>query len=315
MTQCKHEYHLQCILEWSQRSNECPICWQVIIVFKDPSSQELLAAVENERSLRSNIKVCHVYNDPEIIHDAHYLNDSDYDERIMWNFAAASRAHYVTRRGRQRSLGVGPSQICPSSPEFHSSEYESSEAGSPTSSTLSTICDQESAPVVPSDVNVVPDNVSSRDTHVKPRVTIYSQPSPDTPRQKPNESELFTFSESIKSKFSAASSRYKESIFKSTRGLKEKLLAKNSSVKELSKGVHREMSAGIAGVAKMIERLDLAPKRTEISSPDHEVQTTKGKSVISLTIPGKTKESTGDTSSQSHTTGRQVEVSLVQNGN
>lgn len=61
--------------------------------------------------------------------------------------------------------------------------------------------------------------------------------------------------------------RYKESISKSTRGIKEKLLARNSSVKELSKGVQREMSARIAGVARMIERLDLTPKRTGTSSP------------------------------------------------
>jgi E3 ubiquitin-protein ligase RHF len=56
--------------------------------------------------------------------------------------------------------------------------------------------------------------------------------------------------------------RYKESISKSTRGLKEKLLARNVTVKELSKGVQREMNAGIAGVSRMIERLDLASKRS-----------------------------------------------------
>jgi len=56
--------------------------------------------------------------------------------------------------------------------------------------------------------------------------------------------------------------RYKESISKSTRGLKEKLLARNATVKELSKGVQREMNAGIAGVSRMIERLDLASKRS-----------------------------------------------------
>ena len=62
-------------------------------------------------------------------------------------------------------------------------------------------------------------------------------------------------------------SRYKESISKGTRGLKEKLLARNNSVKELSKGVQREMSVGIAGVAKMIESLDIAKKRPGASIP------------------------------------------------
>lgn len=34
------------------------------------------------------------------------------------------------------------------------------------------------------------------------------------------------------------------------------------TVKELSKGVQREMNAGIAGVSRMIERLELASKRS-----------------------------------------------------
>lgn len=61
--------------------------------------------------------------------------------------------------------------------------------------------------------------------------------------------------------WSHASSRYKESISKSKQGLKEKLLARNNSVKELSKGVQREMNAGIAGVTRMMERFDIASKR------------------------------------------------------
>ncbi|XP_052874618.1 E3 ubiquitin-protein ligase RHF1A-like [Gossypium arboreum] len=36
VTSCRHEYHLQCILEWSQRSKECPICWQSFVL-KDPA--------------------------------------------------------------------------------------------------------------------------------------------------------------------------------------------------------------------------------------------------------------------------------------
>jgi len=63
--------------------------------------------------------------------------------------------------------------------------------------------------------------------------------------------------------------RYKESISKGTRGLKEKLLAHNVSVKELSKGVQREMNAGIAGVARMIERLDLSKRSSSPIIPVH----------------------------------------------
>lgn len=45
-----------------------------------------------------------------------------------------------------------------------------------------------------------------------------------------------------------------------------KLIARNSSLKELSKGVQREMNAGIAGVTRMIGRLDLVARRNSASS-------------------------------------------------
>ncbi|KAL9264194.1 E3 ubiquitin-protein ligase RHF2A-like protein [Drosera capensis] len=53
VTGCKHEFHLQCILEWCQRSSQCPMCWQPISL-KDPASQELLDAVVQERNIRFN---------------------------------------------------------------------------------------------------------------------------------------------------------------------------------------------------------------------------------------------------------------------
>nr|GMC72370.1 E3 ubiquitin-protein ligase RHF1A-like isoform X1 [Ipomoea batatas] len=43
---------MQCILEWSQRSKDCPICSRQVFL-EDAASQELLAAVENERNARS----------------------------------------------------------------------------------------------------------------------------------------------------------------------------------------------------------------------------------------------------------------------
>lgn len=79
--------------------------------------------------------------------------------------------------------------------------------------------------------------------------------------------------------------RYKDSISKGTQGFREKLLARNSSVKELSKGVQREMTSSIAGVARMIERLDLKSKRNMQSGEVcHDGETSnffsKGKGVL-----------------------------------
>ncbi|GMP63061.1 hypothetical protein CsSME_00024903 [Camellia sinensis var. sinensis] len=230
-------------------------------------SQELLAAVENERNLRSRRNARH--EDYEMNIDNSYGDDSDFGECIMRHFAAAARrARYVERRGRPRSSGIGPPLVLLSVPpgdlplpdvqhmrttspeECQTSSYEFSEGDSPTFSTLRS--------VVPEVVNVEPNSVSNRDG--------CNKPSPESP-QRPSSTEFLAFSESVKSKFSVASARYKESISKSTRGFKEKLLAHNISVKELGRGVQRERNAGIAGAARMIERLDLPSKRTGISVP------------------------------------------------
>ncbi|RDY12423.1 E3 ubiquitin-protein ligase RHF1A, partial [Mucuna pruriens] len=293
ITSCKHEYHLHCILEWSQRSKECPICWQLLIL-KDPASQELLAAVEAEKCLTSRTVYSHAFTNSRIplerlnndhrqiilLQDDSCSDDSDFDEQLMQHLvAAASRARYICRRERQRSSGAGPSEVLVFNSSMHALGMQPtlttppSGGSSPTSGVP--FSDAHNQPPTPafSSVGMVSTNTSSEsDIPSKPRV-IYSQPSPESARRL-NTSEMFSFPESIKSKFSAASARCKESISKNTRGLKEKLIARNASVKELSKGVQREMNAGIAGVARMIERLDLTSKRS--SSPLIPV---KGKSV------------------------------------
>jgi E3 ubiquitin-protein ligase RHF len=42
-----------CLISRCQRSSQCPMCWQPISM-KDPMSQELLEAVEQERNIRAN---------------------------------------------------------------------------------------------------------------------------------------------------------------------------------------------------------------------------------------------------------------------
>ncbi|XP_015573543.1 E3 ubiquitin-protein ligase RHF1A [Ricinus communis] len=271
VTSCKHEYHLQCILEWSQRSKECPICWQ-LLVLQEPACQELLAAVETERRLRSRNTPSAAFSNPTRFHEDidveqdSYSDDSDFDERIMQHLAAvASRARYICRRERQRSSGQGPSRALifpsptnePSAQQTHTSAVEGQDVyyGSSRGNSATSLLESQSLPSV--------DTAVSKDVSSKPRVFL-RPPSTVAPQ---TSSEGLSFSESMKSKWVAASSRYKESISKSTQGIKEKLLARNNSVKELSRGVQREMSAGIAGVARMFERLDLTPKRTGASSP------------------------------------------------
>lgn len=271
VTSCKHAFHLQCILEWSQRSKECPICWQSIVL-KDPASQELLSMVEDERSMRSDLTVRHIYEEPEVNHDVEY-NDMHFEEEMMRSFGS--------RRHKQRVSGVGPSvpradssigqEMYTSLEEFHSLGYAS-----------------------------LQDN---RDSTRNPRVVDNESPSGNGSPGRPIAADMHAFSESVKSKFSAASARYKETISKSTQGLKEKLLlAKNSPVKELSRGVQREMSAGIA---RIFERLDPTSKRASPSSNGDGLNSNsfKGKhtqdNVVAVAPPlnGNSADVSGDLSS------------------
>ncbi|KAI7750475.1 hypothetical protein M8C21_028946 [Ambrosia artemisiifolia] len=224
VTNCKHEFHLQCILEW----------------------------------------VRHVYEEPEVDHDVEYAG-SEFEEQVIRNFEAAARnMHYSRRRNNHRRLGVGSSQIHSSIPrvdastrqevytsleDFHSLGYASLQDNLASSSSVSTSIDRTS-PSVGSPIN----NVTSQSLDN----SVLDSQSPNGSPGRPIAADIHAFSESVKSKFSAASARYKESISKSTQGLKAKLLAKDSPVKELSRGVQREMSAG---VARIFGRLDSTLKR------------------------------------------------------
>ncbi|KAK9725466.1 hypothetical protein RND81_05G145400 [Saponaria officinalis] len=276
VTTCKHDYHLHCILEWSQRSKECPICWQTLAL-KDPVSQELLAAVEIERNARRK----HVptggstHSREHLEPGPHWTDDSDFNERIMQHLAAMmSRARQVHGTERHRSseqssssvdmfqTRLSESSMHPNTPEECNSAYGSSGSSSPTPS-ISSVDVQPSLSPTPSLVNLSSGAAPRRAGHQSSR-PVESQ-SPDS-TQRPRSTELLAFSESIKSKLSAASARYKDSISKGTQGFREKLLARNDSVKKMSKGVQREMSASIAGVTRMIERLDLKSKQKSPSA-------------------------------------------------
>lgn len=50
--------------------------------------------------------------------------------------------------------------------------------------------------------------------------------------------------------------RYKDSITKSTRGWKEKLFSRSTSMADISSEVGQEVNSGIANVSRMMERLE-----------------------------------------------------------
>ncbi|KAK7261138.1 hypothetical protein RIF29_27442 [Crotalaria pallida] len=304
VTSCKHEFHLQCILEWCQRSSQCPMCWQSISL-KDPTSQELLEAVERERNIRTNPSrngtIFHhpALGDFELQHLPVGANDADLEERIIQHIAAAAamgraRARHIARREgqRNRSSAQGRPQFFvfsthPNSPPMavSSSPIQRGE-GEPTpaiavaslSPTL-TAGEESSEPALVPPIQA--DQVSASGSG-STALAADHQGSSNSNSRSPNQSspssqdragpsELQSFSESLKSKLNAVSTRYKESISKSTRGWKERWFSRNTSMSDIGSEVRREVNAGIATVSRMMERLETrdSNRSTSNSAPSN----------------------------------------------
>ncbi|KAK4741933.1 hypothetical protein SAY87_025521 [Trapa incisa] len=292
VTTCKHEFHLQCILEWCQRSSQCPMCWQPISL-KDPTSQELLEAVERERSFRfnpsRNATIFHhpTLGDFELQHLPVGANDAELEERILQHLAAAAamgRARHISRRegGHRTRLSshsrphllvfsahpdAPPSGPAASSPaQSVTGEAVTEVIVNPSSIPLTVEDSQLGSPATSSQIGQAassPSGSSSVAANQQGRLPIYSSPGI---QDRAGPSDFQSFSESLKSRFTAVSTRCKESITKSTRGWKERLFARNSAMADLSSEVKREVNAGIASVSRMMERLETKNSNVASSS-------------------------------------------------
>ncbi|KAG5248302.1 zinc finger family protein [Salix suchowensis] len=259
VTSCKHEFHLQCILEWCQRSSQCPMCWQPISL-KDPTSQGLLEAVEQERSFRfnqsRNATIFHhpALGDFELQHMQLPVgeNDAELEERIIQHLAAAAamgRRRIARREGqRNRSSAQGRPQFLVfssqpnESPDGSISSSPTQREGEPVSAiTIATSSFQphESSlqPITPLSSHALADPCSASasgssftNQHVNSTDNRYPNQSSPSSQDKAGPSDLQSFSESIKSKFNAVSMRYKESISNSTRGWKERFFTRNTTI-------------------------------------------------------------------------------------
>ncbi|XP_016671410.1 E3 ubiquitin-protein ligase RHF2A isoform X1 [Gossypium hirsutum] len=279
VTNCKHEFHLQCILEWCQRSSQCPMCWQAISL-KDPASQELLQAVETERSIRVTApRNTAIFHHPalggfELQHLPVGVNDPELEERIIQHLAAAAamgRTHHASRReGQRRSAHSHQHFLVFSHPSTQhpgsGSSAQTQTAGESEAPAITVarpsglLSSRDEASPFPSS-----QNTSASGSTVSPvnrRGFSFNNQSTSSNSSLPNQegagpSEFQSFSESIKSRLNAVSLRYRESISKSTRGWKERLFSRSSSMSDIGNEVLREMSAGIASVSRMMERLEI----------------------------------------------------------
>lgn len=272
VTGCKHEFHLQCILEWCQRSSNCPMCWQAITL-KDPTSQELLEAVEQERRFRFKpARTSTIFHHPtlgdfELQHLPVGVNEGELEERIIRHLAAAAamgRTHHVSRRegARNRSTAHGHGQ-----PQFL---VFSANPNAPSSATVSASVDpgepfavNSASPSVPLGVESVQSRSTSetangsnnhQGTSIIHRSSSSQSSLPDQDQAGP--SELQTATNSWKSRFNAISMRYKDSFSKSTKELKDRLFNKSPSMSNIGSEERREVNAGIENVTQMMDRLE-----------------------------------------------------------
>ncbi|XP_022857803.1 E3 ubiquitin-protein ligase RHF2A-like isoform X6 [Olea europaea var. sylvestris] len=267
VTSCKHEFHLQCILEWCQRSSNCPMCWQPLGL-KDPACHELLEAVEWERSSRvkpsRNATIFHypTLGDFELQHLPVEVHNPELQDHIIQQLTAAAaamgRSHHIARRESSRSHSSGQASLTPGGG-----------VPVPASATLTnpshqlTFIRDEQPQHMPSSVQSNGLSASSSGSFILPtgqRTSndnrSYESQSSLSNLDRAGPSELQSFSDTWKSRFSAISMKYKESISKSTRGLKEKLFSRSSSMADIGSEVRREVNAGIATVSRMMEHLE-----------------------------------------------------------
>lgn len=121
-TQCGHGYHLQCIMQWAQRSQECPLCFSQLTLL-DEGMNELLPFGE--------------YSSPQEEQAMSNMLANIEFETFLVHLAAAERrqARQQRRENRRRASGDSGHVVMAGS---GSSEGDSA-VGSPSESMLKTV--------------------------------------------------------------------------------------------------------------------------------------------------------------------------------
>ncbi|KAE8700908.1 hypothetical protein F3Y22_tig00110551pilonHSYRG00141 [Hibiscus syriacus] len=199
----------------STRSSQCPMCMQAISL-KDSASQELLEAVERERT----VTVTAPRNTTHLA-------------------AAMGRSHHTgMREGQRRSSSHGHPRYL----VFSHSTAQHTDSGS---STQTRIEGESEAPAV-----------------------TVSRPS----SQLSSREEMSPFPSSQNT--SASGVTISLSFNNRTRSWKERLFPRNSFMSDIGNEVRREVSAGIASVSRMMDRIEINGNNSEnqASVPHHSVE-------------------------------------------
>ncbi|CAN0879286.1 E3 ubiquitin-protein ligase RHF2A [Linum grandiflorum] len=241
LTKCRHEYHLQCILEWCQRSSDCPMCLQPVRL-KDPSSQELFEAVEQERKIRTaaarNPTVLRhpTLGDFDLQHLPGGASNARLEARILQHLAAAAamgRTHFGSRRESHRSSSSR--QHRPHLLVFSNAPSSSGQVGI-SSSSMSRVGRESEPAAINGATPSTPlgDDSSPHHDHssypLRPTIRSSNErmtPSPDTPGSSES------FSETLKSRLSSLSMRYRDSFSRSTRGWTDRFFTRSNSLSDI----------------------------------------------------------------------------------
>jgi len=238
---------------------------------KDPMSQELLEAVEEERNVQENhVRTTTIFRHPllgdfEVPIDA---DDAEIEERIIQHLAAAAairRSHRHARREGRRSRSAAHGH--PQTLFFSTAETTS---GGSMSSSSRQVGVREHAPVVISArpfPTVDSTQETAADTSAPDATLANSGPVVSDNRVSRNQtspvsqdeagpSDVQSFSDSLKLRLQSVSTKYKDSITNSTRGWKERWFTQKNTISNLGSEVRREVNAGIAAVSRMMERLE-----------------------------------------------------------
>ncbi|KAF8714133.1 hypothetical protein HU200_028142 [Digitaria exilis] len=285
VTSCKHEFHLQCILEWCQRSSQCPMCWQAISM-KDPMSQELLEAVEEERNVQENhARTTTIFRHP-LLGDFEVpvnADDAEIEERIIQHLAAAAairRSHRHARREGRRSRSTAhghPQTLFFSTAEATSggsmpsnSRQEGDSEHVPATISVGPLSTIASTDETAADTSVHGTTLANNGSVVSSNRVSENQSSPVI-QDEAGPSDVQSFSDSLKSRLQSVSTKYKDSITNSTRGWKERWFTQKNTISNLGMEVRREVHAGIAAVSRMMERLETKDGTGPSSTPTTDI--------------------------------------------
>lgn len=280
------------------------MCWQTLSL-KNPDSQTLLAASEQERL--TNCQRASPYSqrparDENQVYrfGASYGDDSDFEDRIMQHLAisAMGRSPDLVRRGE--SLRYRPSPAL-GLPHIMGEPARSNSPSAQLSSSAAVAFTGGFSPPSPTSIPGT-GGFDSTSEQATPRwsTSTYSHSIPSRARgprsvdssstdsssirrvallDPAEEIHHGTTSETFKSRLAAASSKYRDSLSKTTRGLRERLRLRNGAIAELGARA-REVSAGVVRALEQISREP--PERDTSSSPSSRADTTLARTGLSL---------------------------------